>query len=161
MGQNLNTSNMDLWQYPEYRFYILPEHQGLEAQIYVEDTLGPVRGSYGWMCVDDFYVWDGAVAALPFENSDFEMGDLTNWTEEVGINGGGLLSWLSGSVDSYMDALVDHVAMNNRHTMADGEFAADSAPNEYDNGDAGTGTLVSTSFVLPQAGSDVDSWSLY
>ena len=160
MGQNLNTSNMDLVSYPESRFYIKPEHQGLQAQIYIEDTLGPSRGSYGWMVVDDFFIWNGSEAALAFPNSDFEMGDLTNWTEELGINGGDLLSWLSGSAESYDLGLVEHVTMNNRHTTADGAFSADSAANEYTSGDPGTGTLISTAFTLPTLTAVAD-WSLF
>lgn len=169
MGQNLNTSNMDLWTYPEYRFYIMPEHQGLEAQIFIEDTMGPSRGSYGWMCVDDFYVWTGNEAVLPFPNSDFELGSMENWTEETNTNGGQLESWLSGSAELWFDGLIctdstcaaGHVAMNNRHGMADGTYAADSAPNEYANGDAGTGSLTSVAFTLPSAGSNVTEWSLH
>lgn len=161
MGHNLNTSNMDLWQYPEYRFYVRPEHQGLQARFFVQDTMGPSRGSYGWMCVDDFYVWDGSEARLAFENSDFENGDLTNWEEETNINGGQLNSWLSGSFDSFLDGLVEHLSMNNRHTVVDGAFSADSAPNEYAGGDAGTGTLTSVWFELPAAGSNVGQWAIY
>lgn len=168
MGHNFNTSNMDLWQYPEYRFYIKPEHYGKPAQIFLEDTMGPSRGSYGWMCVDDFYVWNGQEAVLPFPNSDFEMGSMENWTEETNINGGELDSWLSASSEMWLDGLVcrdascaaGHVAMNNRSTMADGNFAADSAPNEYANGDAGTGSLTSITFNLPTL-TNVQEWSLF
>ncbi|RJP30565.1 MAG: hypothetical protein C4527_09480 [Candidatus Omnitrophota bacterium] len=162
MGQNLNTSNMDLWSYPEFRFYIKPEHQGKMAQIYVEDTMGPSRGSYGWMCVDDFFVWDGKEARLAFPNSDFEMGSLENWTEEVGINGGALRSWLAGSADSFYSGLVEHVSMNNRHSVVDGAFSADTAANEYTGGDAGTGTLISIPFELPTVSpTHVADWSVF
>ncbi len=168
MGQNFNTSNMDLWSYPEYRFYIKPEHYGMPARIFVEDTMGPSRGSYGWMCVDDFFIWNGSEAVLPFPNSDFELGSMENWNEETNINGGELDSWLSGSGELWIDGLIcrdsscqaGHYAMNNRHGMADGNFAADSAPNEYANGDAGTGTLISTTFDLPTL-TTVDEWSLF
>ncbi len=162
MGHNLNTSNMDLWTYPEFRFYIQPAHQGKTARIFVQDTMGPSRGSYGWMCVDDFFVWDGNEARLAFPNSDFEMGSLENWTEEVGINGGELRSWLSGSYDSWMDGLVEHLSMNNRHSVIDGAFSADTAANEYTGGDAGTGTLISIPFELPTVSpaSAVHNWEI-
>ena len=79
MGQNLNTSNMDLWTYPEFRFYIKEEHQGKKARIFVEDTL---TSGLRLMCVDDFYVWNGSEAVLPFPNSDFEQGSMENWTRD-------------------------------------------------------------------------------
>lgn len=165
MGHNLNTSNMDLWTYPEFRFYILPEHQGKQARIWCQDTLGPQRGSYGWMCVDDFFMWDGTKAMPCFPNSDFEMGSLENWTEEVGINGGDLRSWLSASQECYQfnpDCAAEHLSMNDRHSSVDGDYSADTAANEYTNGDAGTGTLFSIGFELPTlAASHVTDWSIF
>lgn len=157
MGQNLNTSNMDLWQYPEYRFYIQPEHYGKNAQIYIEDTL---PSGYGWMCADDFYFWNGSTVVQPFPNSDFEMGNLTNWNE-VSV-GGNLRSWLSGSEAAYLDGRVEHLSMNNRHTTVDGDFSVDAAANEYGVGDGGTGVITSVSFVIPSlAGSPVENWFLF
>lgn len=166
MGHNMNNSNLDVWQYPEYRWYIQPEHQGKQAKIYVEDTLGPQRGSYGWMCVDDFYLWDGFEARLLFPNSDFEMGSLENWVAEYDINGGQLGSvgsgWLSGNPEAWESGLVDHQAMNNRHSMADGMFAADTGADEAGvGGDAGTGTLTSIAFTLPIAPVNVIDWALF
>lgn len=161
MGQNLNTSNLDLWSYPEPRFYILPEHQSKKAQIFVEDTL---QSGYGWMCVDDFFVWNGAQAVLPFSNSDFESGNMENWTEEVGIGGGSLRSWLSASQDCFEndpDCKAEHLAMNNRHSMADGKYAADTAANEYGVGDDGTGRLTSVAFPMPSIqSSTLPDWSI-
>lgn len=162
MGQNLNTSNLDLWSYPEPRFYILPEHQGKKAQIFVEDTL---QSGYGWMCVDDFFVWNGSQAVLPFPNSDFEQGSMDNWTEEVGIAGGELRSWLSASqecFDTNPECKAEHLAMNNRHSMADGNYAADTAANEYGVGDNGTGRLTSIAFTLPSVlSTSLSDWSIY
>lgn len=161
MGQNMNTSNLDLWSYPEPRFYIMPEHQGKTARIFVEDTLD---SGYGWMCVDDFYVWNGKEAVLPFPNSDFELGSMENWTEEVGINGGALKSWLSASQDCFNfdpNCAAEHVAMNNRHSMADGNYAADTAANEYGVGDNGTGRLTSIAFKLPSAPTSIHDWAIY
>ena len=165
MGWCLNTSNMDLWHYPEYRFYIAPEHQGMQAQIFCIDT---VPNSYGWMCVDDFYVWDGTEARLPFPNSDFEQGtvdgtaegEIINWTAEV--TGGTLTTWLSGSWDFFLDGKVTHQAMNNRKTDVDGNYAADTADNANGGGDNGEGTLTSIAFALPSLQPvPVADWSLY
>lgn len=154
-GHNVNfNTNMDLWAYPDYRFYIKPEHQGLQAQIYVEDTLGPTRPSYGWMAVDDFFLWNGSEVVQPFPNSDFEMGDLTNWTEEVGINGGDLVTWLGGSQEAFVDGLVLTTALNDKYSMADGNFCAETCP------DQGTGTLISVPFALPSIVA-VAEWSLF
>ncbi|MFH1743658.1 MAG: hypothetical protein ABIH23_32030 [bacterium] len=167
MGHNMNNSNLDVWKYPEYRWYIMPEHQGKQAIIYVEDTLGPTRGSYGWMCVDDFYVWDGAEARLCFPNSDFEEGSLNNWTPVYDINGGELgtveSGWLSGSDDSFYSGLVSHGAMNDRETDVDGDFAADTAAWQTGiNGDQGTGSLTSIPFTLPTlAVTAVDDWAIF
>ena len=156
MGWNLNTSNMDLWHYPEYRFYIALEHQGKQARIYCIDTL---PSNYGWLCVDDVFVWDGSEARLAFPNSDFEVGDLTNWTEEVG---GPLNTWLSGSYEAFMDGRVEHMALNDRKTSVDGDFAADTANNATGGGDPGTGTLTSIAFTLPTLEVvSVENWSLF
>lgn len=166
MGHNYNNSNMDVWHYPEYRIYIPSEYQGMDARIFVKDTLGPTRGSYGWMCVDDFFVWNGSEAVLPFPNSDFEMGSLENWETEYDINGGGLSGsisgWLSGTLASLEAGIVDHLSMNNRHSSVDGAFSADSAADEAGiGGDGGTGTLISTTFSLPSVGSSVNDWSIF
>jgi len=160
MGWNLNTSNMDLWQYPEYRFYILPEHQGKMAQVFVIDGL---TSGYGWMCVDDFYVWDGKQASLPFPNSDFEQGSLANWTE-VNDNPAVLRTWLSGSQEAWQAGRVLHRSMNNRFSYVDGEYSADTGDTADDGGTGGdnaTGSLTSVAFKLPALIADVDEWAVY
>lgn len=162
MGHNRNTSDQDLWQYPDYRFYIKPEHQGLNAQIYVEETFSAFRAAWGWMAVDNFYVWDGVETRLAFPNSDFEEGTLDNWNEEVSIAGGSdNWSWLAGSFDAFMDGLVEHPALNNRQSMiGDSQFNASSAPQPVAGGDNSTGRLWSDPFPLPVLGSPVLDWEV-
>lgn len=57
----------------------LSEHAGQKAMIYIID-----RSSVAWGCVnaDDFRYYDHPPNLLLFPNSDFELGDLTNWTAE-------------------------------------------------------------------------------
>ena len=148
MAHNMSNSHRDLWHHPEYRWYIRPEHQGLMALFKAEDRFGPFKASYGWMCVDDLFVWNGQEARLAFPNSDFEMGTMQNWNET--INGGnGFTTWLSGSKASLDAGLVTHSAMNNRSTDIDGDFAADTASNQTGGGDSGMGVLASQPFALP------------
>ena len=153
MGWNLNTSNLDLWQYPEYRFYIRPEHYGRQAVIYVEDTL---TGGYGWMAVDDFYIWNGSAANLPFPNSDFEMGNYTNWHDEYLT--GSLTDWLATSYAiAQTGTTTQNTIMNGRIGFPDGDYAADSA-----GGDGSQGTLTSEPFTIPTpVTTPVKEWSVY
>ena len=53
--------------------------------------------------------------------------------------------------------------MNNRHSMVDGNYAADTAANEYGVGDGGTGSLTSIAFELPalSPSSSVNDWSIF
>lgn len=142
---------IDEWGYPPYRFYIEPEHQGLQARYYVFDELD---SQWAWIGVDDFYFWDGATADLAFPNSDFEMGDLTNWEESLE---GGLGTWLSGNqvaIDQgFHNSLNDHIA------YIDGNWSADSA----NSGDGPVGFIQSIPFTIPTAsgGTDVFGWELY
>lgn len=160
LGWNLNTSNMDLWHYPEYRFYISAEHQGKMAQIYVEDTLS---SGYGWMCVDDFYLWDGSQATLPFVNSDFEQGNLNNWTEVINDTAV-LRTWLSGSQEAWVAKKVLHRSMNNRFSYVDGDYSADTGDTADDGGaggDAAKGSLTSVAFKLPTVKTGISDWPLF
>ena len=148
MAYNQSNSGRDLWHHPEYRWYVRPEHQGMKAIFEIEDNFGPFKASWGWMCVDDLYVWDGQEAALAFPNSDFEQGSLENWTEEI-RGGSGFDTWLSGSKKALEDGLVTHSTMNNRSSDIDGNFAADTAARETGGGDSGIGMLSSMPFDLP------------
>lgn len=160
MGWNLNTSNLDLWQYPENRFYILPEHQGKQARIFVADNL---TSGYGWMAVDDFFIWNGHAVVMPFPNADFEMGrpagtaagEIPNWIPE--ITGGALTDWLAATDEitkSSNPPTTNRIA-NGRFTYVDGNFAADT-----NGADGSTGTLTSIPFQLPQLTAVAD-WSIY
>src|SRR5262249_31836413 len=64
----------------------------------------------------------------------------------------GFTNWLSGSLSSYEAGKVSHLAMNNRNTNIDGDYAADTAANEVPgtSGDSGTGELTSIPFTLPK-----------
>ncbi len=153
-GWNMMVCKMDRWHYPEYRFYIKPEHQGKQAVIYVEDSTG---GSYGWLNVDDFFLWDGEQAYLPFENADFEMGDvdgtIPNWTDEYFNTT--LESWLGVTPETYNDGIGINVMLNGRTATVDGNYCGDSA-----GGDGGQGSLTSIAFTLPGVTS-INQWSLY
>ena len=150
MGWNINTSNLDLWQYPRYRFYIKPEHYGKQAQIYVEDGL---TANYAWMCVDDFVFWNGQSIVQPFPNADFENGDLTNWTEDPQR---GLSTWLGGTPEIVAsDSKTANIAMNGRPSIADPNYCGDSG-----EGDDKTGTLISIPFKIPTLIAPVDDWSI-
>ena len=155
MAHNMSNSHRDLWHHPEYRWYIKPEHQGLMAMFRAEDRFGPFKASYGWMCVDDLFVWDGHEAQLAFPNSDFEMGTMENWNEVI-TGGNGFTSWLSGSKKALDASLVTHSAMNNRSTDIDGDFAADTASNQTGGGDSGMGILTSQPFALPNLNKSVN-----
>jgi len=152
-GWNMMVCKMDRWHYPEYRFYIKPEHYGKQAVIYVEDSTG---GGYSWLCVDDFYLWNGEEAVQPFENADFEMGDvdglIPNWTDEY-ISG--LESWLGVTPEMYNTGVGLNVMLNGRTATVDGDYCGDSA-----GGDGGQGTLTSVAFMLPGPTS-VNHWSIY
>lgn len=148
MAPNQTNSSRDLWHHPEYRFYVKPEHQGLQAMMRIEDNFGPIARSYGWLCFDDLFVWDGRQARLAFPNSDFEQGTLENWTTEI-LGGGGFETWLSGSKKAFDEGLVTHSAMNNRSVSIDGDYAVDTAANETGGGDSGMGVLTSIGFELP------------
>lgn len=160
MGWAMTVAKMDMWHYPEYRFYILPEHYGKQAQIYVEDSL---TGSYGWLCVDDFFLWTGQEAVQPFENADFEMGisaDFTipNWTDDYWSGELEQAGWLGASpelVNENPDTLFN-VAMNGRVGSLDGDYCGDSA-----GGDGSTGSLTSVAFTLPTLVSRVSEWSIF
>lgn len=141
---------IDEWNYPQYRFYVQPDHQGLMARFHVEDRL---TSEWAWMGVDDFYFWNGQTADLAFPNSDFEMGDLTNWEGEIA---NGLSSWLSGTQEMFDAGLATQVELNDHISYVDGNFAADSA-----GGDEATGVLNSAPFLIPETSSKVSGWSLY
>ncbi|MEW6235552.1 MAG: hypothetical protein AB1656_09215 [Candidatus Omnitrophota bacterium] len=149
---------VDVWHYPEYRFYIGGEQQGKQAYIYVEETM---TGGWAWMAVDDFYFWNGTEAALAFPNSDFEMGDMTNWTEELLTNG--FPSWLASNAPTGNPAdPALHTALNNISSWVDGNWSADSAPNELGDGDNQRGRLWSHNFTIPSLKiSNVGDWSVY
>ena len=149
MALNQSNSGRDLWHYPEYRFYIKPEHRGLQAVLRAEDRFGAFKASWGWLCLDDLFVWDGVGAKLPFPNSDFEGGTLENWTAEID-GGSGFNSWLSGTKVSLDAGKATHAAMNNRSVSIDGAFAADTAARETGGGDGGVGQITSKAFLLPQ-----------
>lgn len=142
---------IDEWEYPAYRFYIQPDHQGKQARYYVIDEL---TSQWAWIGVDDFYFWDGQTADLAFPNSDFEMGDMTNWEEELV---GGMDTWLSG--DEVAQAQGLHNSLNDHISYVDGHYSADSA----NSGDGPTGFLQSLPFTIPTAagGTDVTVWELY
>lgn len=60
-------------------FWDVSGYQGEKAMIYLID-----RSSAAWGCVnaDDFRYYERPQDLLLFPNSDFELGDLTNWTAE-------------------------------------------------------------------------------
>lgn len=149
---------MDEWHYPEYRFYIAGEHQGLQGRIYVEET---TTGGWAWMAVDDFYFWDGSSAELAFPNSDFEQGDMSGWNEELLTDG--FSSWLASNTPMNEPvAPADHTAMNNIVSWIDGDWSADSAPSEVASGDNSEGRLWSEPFTIPTlAGTNVGNWALF
>ena len=147
---------VDEWHYPEYRFYIAPAHQGKKARIFVEETFG---SGYGWMAVDDFFVWDGKNTALAFPNSDLEQGNLTNWNEEIDTPDA-LSTWLSGSEKAFNDGRVSHRTLNNLYSIIDGDFSLDSADNEGGGGDSGKGRIYSNPFTLPSKATSVTPWRI-
>ena len=131
---------IDEWNYPPYRFYIQEEHQGKQARFFIIDQL---TSQWAWLGVDDFYFWDGETAELAFPNSDFEMGDMTNWEEEItGAESYGN-TWLSGN--QVAQDLGLHNSLNDHIAYIDGNFSADSA----NSGDDPTGYLQSTTFMIP------------
>src|SRR5262249_40981796 len=132
---------------------IRPEHQGLQAVLRAEDHFGTLKSGYGWICVDDLFVWDGKEARLAFPNSDFEQGSLTNWTAEIAPGDGTFTTWLSGSKAAFDAGKVIQSVMNNRSTSIDGDYAADTASHETNGGDNGMGVLTSIPFTLPKIAS--------
>ncbi|HOL95476.1 MAG TPA: hypothetical protein PLH79_14090 [bacterium] len=157
MGWNLNTSNLDLWHYPEYRHYIKPEHYGKTARIYIADYL---PSNYAWLAVDDFYFWNGSEAVKPFPNSDFEMGraadgSIPDWTDIV-ISG--FDDWLAATdeIVNGPNPPTTNRIMGSRYGYVDGNFAADSG------GDSGIGELISVAFPIPSlVQTPVSRWELY
>ncbi len=151
-------NHSDMWHYPEYRWYIRADDRGKNAVIRVEDS---TTASYGWLAVDDFFVWNGEQASLAFPNSDFEMGDLTNWEEQdIQV----MRTWLSGSQKAKDEGRAVHRALNRTHMMVDGDFAADSADHSTDGGASGDGCLgrlVSQPFALPTLVTATYDWPLY
>jgi hypothetical protein len=159
MAPNNSNSGRDLWQHPEYRWYIRPEHQGLRAIFHVEERFGAFKSAWGWLAVDDLFVWDGKEARLAFENSDFEKGTMENWIEDLGDDAR-FTTWLAGDQFAMENELATHRAMNNRSTDADGRFSADSGPNETGAGDRATGALTSIPFQLPTLAAVVEPTAL-
>lgn len=157
MGFNLNTSNLDLWQYPEFRHYIKAEHYGKKARIFIADYL---PSNYAWMGVDDFFFWNGNEVVKPFPNADFEMGraedgTIPNWLDFVDS---GFDDWLAATSEIVNGANppTTNVICGSRYTYPDGNYAADSG------GDAGKGELSSDTFTIPAlVSTPVDSWPLY
>ncbi|MBZ0255635.1 hypothetical protein K8I31_06210, partial [bacterium] len=149
---------VDEWHFPEYRSYISEEHQGMTGRIYVAETM---TGGWAWMAVDDFYFWNGAEGVLAFPNSDFEMGDMTNWNEDNTSTG--FTSWLASNTPADQPvAPADQTAMNGIVTWTDGNWSADSAPTEVASGDDSTGVMFSEPFTIPTlVTSPVREWSLY
>ncbi len=145
------SGGIDEWGYPPYRFYIEPEHQGLQARYFVIDELD---SQWAWIGVDDFYFWDGSTADLAFPNSDFEMGDMSGWEDT--LNGGSFGTWLSGN--EVAQDLGFHNSLNDHIAFIDGDWSADSA----NSGDGPTGTLISEPFTLPtlEGGTAVADWEL-
>ena len=141
---------IDEWNYPSYRFYIEDEHQGLQARYFVIDQ---ITSEWAWLGVDDFYFWDGATAALTFPNSDFEMGDMTNWEEE--LTGGDHSTWLSGN--AVAQELGFHNSLNDHISYIDGDYSADSA----NSGDGPVGYLQSVPFTIPVVSTNVANWELH
>ena len=157
----IQKDGVDEWQFPDYRMYIAPEHQGKQGQIYVADTL---TGSWAWMAADDFYFWDGQTADLAFPNSDFEMGNLTNWTEEIATPS--LFdSWLVSTPANVDAGLATDWFMNRteRSVWVDGEFGIDSADrNTSGGGDNQLGAIWSDPFTIPTLrGTSVEDWHLF
>ena len=60
-------------------FWDVSKYMNQKAMIYVVDH---VKEGLGHINVDDFRFADVIPDMLPFPNSDFEMGDLSNWTAE-------------------------------------------------------------------------------
>lgn len=141
---------IDEWNYPSYRFYIDAEHQGRQGRYYVIDE---IDSEWAWLGVDDFYFWNGETADLAFPNSDFEMGDMTNW-EEL-LEGGEFDTWLSG--DEVAQAEGFHNSLNDHVSYIDGHYSADSA----NSGDGPTGFLQSAPFTIPQIDASVPIWELH
>lgn len=152
---------VDEWHFPDYRFYIAPEHQGKSGQIYIADLL---TGGWAWMAADDFYFWDGGTADLAFPNSDFEMGDLTNWNEEI-LTPNNFDSWLVSTPENVEAGLATDWFMNRpqRSVRLDGEFGIDSADrNTSGGGDSMLGELWSDPFTIPTLQvTPVEDWLLF
>ena len=144
---------VDEWHYPEYRFYIDPAHQGKQGRILVAELL---PGSWGWMAVDDFYFWDGTSADLAFPNSDFEMGNLTGWSEDAVFEMQNFGTWLS-DIPENTGGDAGHNVLNDVLSWVDGNYAADS--NE--SGDGNLGDLVSDPFPIPVGATLVQEWSIF
>ena len=156
--EQYSVGGIDEWQYPDYRFYIAPEHQGKSARIYVSDTM---EGGWAWMGVDDFYFWDGSTADLAFPNSDFEMGDMTNWNEEIEQQAS-FTSWLAGNQEKYDEGLVTQMFLNDHISGIDGEYAADSAQQQGGSGDDNIAFLWSDPFTIPSLQvTAVKDWPLF
>ena len=149
--EQYTSCGINAWAYPEYRFYIKPEHQGKNARVYVTET---IIGGWAWMGVDNFCAWDGSSAKLAFPNSDFENGDMTNWNEK--ITAGGITSWLGGTQEMVDAGKATHLVGDDHNTYIDGNFAASSAPDEV------VAELWSNPFSLPKlTGSTVQQFMLY
>ncbi len=156
----IQKGGVDEWQFPDYRFYIDTTHQGKNGQIYIADLL---TGGWAWMAADDFYFWDGHTADLAFPNSDFEMGNLTHWNEEINTPDN-FSSWLVSTPENVDAGLATDWFMNRpqRSVWVDGEFGVDSADrNTSGGGDNMMGILRSEPFPIPTlSGTAIDNWSL-
>lgn len=157
-GPNRTTAGgHDAWHFPAYRFYIKPEHQGLQAQfhagVHFAQADNAPKNGWSWIAIDDLFVWDGAQARLAFPNSDFEMGSTTNWNSVITSASfePTFTNWLSGSLQQYYLGKVNNLVLNDHASDFDGQFAADSGPNEVpgSNSDSDTGDITSISFTLP------------
>lgn len=157
-GPNHTTAGgHDAWHFPLYRFYIKPEHQGLNAKFHagVHFALADSapKNGWSWIAVDDLFVWDGSQARLAFTNSDFELGTMQNWTTTIDSSAWEptFTNWLSGDLQEYEQGNVASLPMNDHGSSIDGHFAADSAPNEVpgSNSDSDTGDITSIAFTLP------------
>lgn len=160
-GPNQTTAGgHDAWHFPAYRFYIKPEHQGLQAQFHAAVHFALAdnapKNGWSWIAIDDLFVWDGSQARLAFTNSDFEMGTLDNWTPTYdSLNWEPTFTnWLSGNLEVYRQGLVGSLPLNDHGSSFDGKYAADSAPNEvpHSNSDSDTGDITSIPFTLPKLG---------
>lgn len=156
-GNRSTVGEHDVWAFPVYRFYIKPEHQGLPGQFHAAVHMALAdnapKNGWSWIAVDDLFVWDGSGARLAFPNSDFEMGSLTNWITEIDSLAWEptFTNWLSGNLAQYEAGLVNNLILNDHASSIDGNFAADSAPNEVpnSNSDSDTGEIRSIPFTLP------------